>query len=1039
MQNKHDIKFENITVEDGLSQSAVQCIFQDETGFMWFGTQDGLNKYDGRRFHVYRNDSENSKSICHNNIFCITEDKNKNLWIGTDNGLSRFDREKEIFFNYRTNSEDEKSLSNNQIRTVYEDREGVLWIGTYGGGLEKYNEKSDNFFHYGKNDSDIYSISENLVNSIIEDFDGNIWIGTWRGGLCLFDRENEKFIRYKLSEETEHAMSINCINSLNADQGNNLYVSTNYGLFRLKNGEKRFDHFLNEPQNCKSISDNLVSSILADNSNNIWVGTRENGLNLFNTDTGEFECYSTEKNNPNSISNNSIYSLYEDRSGIIWIGTFGGGLNKFSPQSKKILHFYKKENTLNTLSSSIVYNFCEDSDGIIWIGTRDSGLNKFDRRKNIFSHYKNDPSDSNSISNNTVNFILEIEKNVFWIATNKGLNKFDKNENSFTRYFNDPDYMNSVSQNSIFALAKSNDTLWIGTVGGGLNKFDTKEEKFTIYKNDPNNEYSICSNRIRTILIEDENTIWLGTMESGVCRFDLSEEKFYQFKNDPQNLSSISGNHVMTIYMDSSGVIWIGTVGGGLNKFDKDKNIFKRYNQNDGLSNDTVMGILEDDMENLWISTNYGLSKFNKRTETFRNYDARDGFQSNEYNQWSFLKLKSGELVFGGINGFNIFNPQDITENSFIPPVVVTNFLIFNKPVLISEKGSILKRSITLEDEITLTYKESVFSFEFASLDYNIPGKNQYAYKMEGFDKDWVYSGNRGFATYTNLNPGDYLFRVKGSNNDGVWNEEGTSIKIKITPPFWKTIWFKGLGALAIAGAAGSIYQNKLEKVRKEKKAQEEFTKRLIDVQENDRKRIASELHDSIGHELLITKNKLLLSINKPDDKEFIFKNINEVSGIISDTINDIRELSYTLHPYQIERLGLAKAIQSIIDRTAKSTEIIFTSHIDSIDKLLQPEVEISLYRIVQECITNIIKHSQAKEVILNVSKGSEDISVMISDDGVGFSPEKAAANSSKHGFGLKGMSERVKLFKGKFNIEASPGNGTTFNIIVPLTNRLRN
>ncbi|MEO8664758.1 MAG: triple tyrosine motif-containing protein, partial [Ignavibacteria bacterium] len=544
---------------------------------------------------------------------------------------------------------------------------------------------------------------------------------------------------------------------------------------------------------------------------------------------------------------------------------------------------------------------------------------------------------------------------------------------------------------------------------------------------------SISSNRIRIIFIDNEDIIWIGTDRGGLNKFDKTTESFSHYKNDADNQLSISENDIVSIFEDSKGSLWIGTMNAGLNKFNKKEETFKRFSHKDGLPNDSINGILEDHDGNLWISTNYGLTKFDPVKETFKNYDVRDGFQSNEFNPWASLKLKSGELAFGGVNGFNIFDPDDIKDNSYIPPVVFSDFQIFNKPVVISEKDSPLKKSILLEKEITLSYDDSVFSFEFASLDYSIPGKNQYAYAMVGFDKDWVYSGTRGFATYTNLNPGKYLFKVKGSNNDGVWNEKGSELKITITPPFWKTWWFKALGALTVAGTAGTIYQNKMNQIIKEKKAQEDFTKRLIDVQENDRKTIAEELHHSIGHDLLITKNKLLLSVKQPDDKELLLTNMNEVSDIISETLKDVREISYTLHPYQIERLGLSKAIQSIIDRVSKSTEINFITNIDTIDKILTPDIEISLYRIIQECINNIIKHSKAGEVILNINKGSNDISVLISDNGVGFNTSSLKSNSQKHGFGLAGIKERTKLFRGKFILDSEPGRGTTFTIKLPL------
>ena len=1043
MHKKDNIKFEYISIEDGLSQSVVECMIQDSAGFLWFGTQDGLNRYDGMKFTVYRNDPGNPASLCHNHLRCICEDKNKDLWIGTDKGLSRYDREKDIFINYRHDEGNERSIPNDQIRSVFEDKEGVLWIGTYTGGLAKYNETDDNFSSYKFSKNDDSTLSDDRVNFITEDCYSNLWIGTWGGGVNMFDKATGKFIRLKFSDDESRRKSFNRVNYICTDKKGNLYAATNYGLFFLEKGKNKFRHFINDPLCQKSISDNLVSVVFTDSRDNVLIGTRENGLNIFNPETEEFSIFKKDKDNPGAISNNSITSILEDRSGIIWIGTYGSGLNKFNRKSNRIYHFFSEPNNQNSLSSNLIFNLCEDEEGILWIGTRDEGFNRFDRIKNEFTVFKNDVNDPTGLTNNTINCILTDSNDILWIATHNGLNKFNKRSKKFTHYFHDPANKKSIGHNVIFALEKdSAGFIWITTMGGGLSRLDPEKDEFVNYIHDPENEYSIITNRTRCIKIENENTIWIGTDGGGIIRFDPVEEKFYNYKHYTDNLSGVSSNIIMTLFIDSSCNIWAGTVGGGLNKYEREKDNFRKFDRRDGLPNDTIMGILEDDHRNIWLSTNFGLSKFDPVNETFKNYDQRDGFQSNEFNQMAYLKLKSGEIAFGGTNGLNIFHPDDIKDNLFVPPVVITNFLISNKAVPISEKNSVLKRSITLEEEITLSHRDNVFSFEFAALDYNIPAKNQYAYKMEGFDKDWVYPGNRGFATYTNLDHGEYVFRVRGSNNDGVWNDEGASIKINIDPPFWKTLWFKGLGLLAVAGTAGSIYRSKLEKVKREKKAQEDFTRRLIEVQENDKKRISMELHDSIGQDLLITKNKILLSLNKPDDKELMIRNIKEASDIISDTLNDVREISYTLHPYQIERLGLSKAIQSIIDRASRSSDIVFTKNIDTIDKLVQPDVEISLYRIVQECINNILKHSKATEVILNVSKGNEEISVLVSDNGEGFDMNKIKADPSKHGFGLKGMTERVKLFDGRLNIESSEGNGTSYNINIPyksktLTNKV--
>lgn len=1032
MNLKNQIKFNPLSIEDGLSESVVYCILQDSYGFMWFGTQDGLNRYDGNKFSVYKNDNEKADSICDNEVRCLIEDKYKNIWIGTENGLSKYDREKDCFMNFKSDINIPHSLPKNEIRKIIEDGAGNLWIGTYGGGLVFYDVADNLFFTCTGNGDDVSNLRDKRIIDIVKDRNENLVIGTWGGGVNLYDIKSKKFIHFTLTDDEESNISNMRVNAVYRDRENVLWAATNNGLYSKENETSAFIHYKHDTLKPSSISSDLVSSIFEDSSGNLWIGTREKGLNLFIRQSEEFICYEHKKGDPTSLCNNSVYTIYEDRSGIVWIGTFGGGVCKFNNTSKKFEHYFYDEKNTNSLLSNIIYSFCEDDEGNFWIGTRDTGLSKFDRKKNKFDNFVVH-SDEDVNGQFAISAILKGKENNLWIGSlGGGLNKFDLTTKKFSHIKNTNAEKNSVVYDSVYSLAIDNSgIIWIGTGGGGLNIYDPVKNEFTIFTYDPDDEHSISSNRVRTIFIDSDEIIWAGTDKGGLNKFNKETKKFDCYKNSPDDPFSISNNNILSVCEDRNGILWIGTMS-GLNRFDKEKGIFKRYRKKDGLSNDMINGILEDNKGYLWISTNEGISKFDCINEKFKNYDIRDGLQANEFNIWAYYKLKSGELAFGGVNGFNIFNPDEINDNLFVPPVVISDFRIFNKPVAIGEKDSPLKKSITVQEEIVLSYSDSVFSFEFAALDYSIPGKNQYAYLMEGFDKEWVYSGNRRFATYTNLNPGEYTFRIRGSNNDGIWNEEGKSLKIIITPPFWKTWWFRTLSVMAVAGTGAGIYQNKLNQIRKEKKAQEEFTKRLIDVQESDKKRISLDLHDSIGQNLLITKNKLLMSLKKPEDNEYLLNNINEVSEIISSTLKDVREISYTLHPYQIERLGFSKAIKSILDTVSKSTEIKFASNIDDIDKLLPKDVELSVYRIVQECINNIVKHSKAKEVILNINKSSEDLSILISDDGNGFNLDKVKANPEKHGFGLSGMAERIKLFKGKFNIESSAGIGTTINISVP-------
>lgn len=1038
MSSKENIKFERISIKEGLSQVVVTCILQDSQGFMWFGTQDGLNRYDGYNFLIFRKDASDKNSLSNNHITCLHEDSEGFIWIGTSGGgLNRFDRKKNIFKCFVYSEDNPDSISFNQIRCVREDTSGDIWVGTSTGGLNKFIKSENKFIRYCSTREDPESINSNSIRCIYEDSKKNLWFGTWGEGLKKYNSRTGGFLDYK--NYNSDIPNANRINSIFEDNEGIIWLATNLGLHKLNPETKSYTEYIKSADSASGISDNLVSVIFEYEPGILWIGTREGGLNIFDIREEKFISFLNSDTDEKSLSNNSIMDIAECKSGLIWIATHGGGLNKFSRKQKNIKHYYHTPGINNCLSSNKILALCEDSTGNIWIGTNDSGLNKFDRLNNVFEVFPKDKRAGCSLSDYKISFVKEDKNKNLLVSTELGgLNIVNLNNGEVRVFKHDKENPYSLSHNyATHVIEDENNILWAGTFGGGLNKIYLKENKILHFKHNPEDHSSIGSNKIRVFYKSADGTFWIGLDSGGINRFNPETGKFKRYEHDLKDESSISGNDVLTLYEDSKRRLWIGTSGEGLNYFDRENDQFIRFGMSDGLPNDTVYGILEDDSGNLWISTNKGISRFNPEERTFRNFDEKDGLQSNEFNQGAYLKLKSGELAFGGVNGLNIFSPGNMKDNDYKPSVVITDFQIFNKKVNISENGSPLKEVINVTNELFLTYRESVFSFEFASLDYNIPEKNQYAYMMTGFDKNWNYSGSRRFATYTNLNPGEYIFKVKGSNNDGCWNEEGVSVKINISPPFWKTIWFKGLSILTVAGIAGGVYREKLNKVRKEKEAQIVFTKKLIETQEADRKRIAAELHDSLGHELLITKNKLLLTVKNPDDKEFIANEVNDATEILSNAIQDVREISYSLHPYQIERLGLTKAIESIADRVAKSTKIKFFKNLDLIDKVLLPEQEINLYRIIQECINNIVKHSGAEEVLLNLNKDEKYISVVISDDGKGFNMSEVADNSDKHGFGLKGMKERAKLFNGSFEIHSEAGNGTEVKISIPFVSEM--
>jgi serine phosphatase RsbU (regulator of sigma subunit)/ligand-binding sensor domain-containing protein len=826
------LTFEQIFLEQGLSQSIVQCISQDRTGFMWFGTEDGLNRYDGYKFTVIRNNPEDPNSLSYNNITAIYEDRSGILWIGTFyGGLNKFDPQTKRFLRYQHDHNEPNSLSNNNINVIIQDKSGNIWIGT-DNGLNKLVLPDTNasgsqtetdgpaFIRYQHDPNDLNSLSHNVVRSICQDKSGALWIGTDGGLNQLVQNENEgasaRFIRYQNDPKNPNSLSHNEVYAILEDQSGTLWIGTKGGgLNRLDRQTNQFIHYHHVANNPKSLSHNEVYEIFEDRSGLLWIGTNGGGLCILNRENEEFISFQNDPFDPNSISYNEIRAIYEDRSGLIWIGTYGGGVEKVDKEKNKFTLYEHDPRNANSLSHPIVWSIYEDQAGLLWIGTHGGGLDRLDRRHNQWKHYRYDPDNPNSLSSDIVRIVCEDNSGRLWIGTHGGgICAFDRATERFTRYLNDPNDPTSLSRNEIRAIYHDRSgLLWIGTYGGGLDKLVEGDKPdmaatFVHYRNDPNNPHSLSNDFVRCIYEDRSGTFWVGTEGGGLNQFDCESGTFTHFRSDPNNPNSLNNDYIFSIYEDRAGSLWFGTWGGGLNKFDKSTKKFTHYTEKDGLPNDAIYGILEDDEENLWLSTNNGLSKFNIKTETFKNYSVEDGLQSNEFNGGAYYKSHSGEMFFGGIEGFNSFYPDEIKDNPFIPPVIITAVSKLNKEVEFDKPVSEI-------NELRLSYKDYVFSFEFAALDFTAPEKNRYAYKMEGLDQDWIYThSKKRFATYTTLAPGGYTFRVKGSNNDGVWNEEGAAIKIIITPPIWKTWWFQSLAALLLFGFIYLLLRRRLKNIR---------------------------------------------------------------------------------------------------------------------------------------------------------------------------------------------------------------------------------
>lgn len=1013
------LQFEHISLESGLSQSSARCLLQDRFGFLWIGTQDGLNRYDGYEFKVFKYDAVDSNSLTGNLISCLLEDREGLLWIGTIGGLTRYDPINNKFTRYFPDKKNNSALQGESVLALCEDNDGNIWAGTYLGGISKLDKKANSFKTYVNDPNNPKSISNNFVTDISKDNEGNLWVGTLGGGL------------------------------------NKLFP-----------GSGTFEHYFNDPQKKNSLSSNLITSFVWYTENMLFVGTH-NGFNVFNPKTNTSILYTNDPKNDRSLSNNPIQKIYKDNAGQIWIGTYDAGLNRFDQKTRTFVRYQKNEDDPHSLSANGIPAILVDKNNVLWVGTGTSGLNKCNLNPKMFSVIKNTREDKNSISGNIIRSLFEDSHDNILIGTDYGLNIIEKQTQTIRRYFSDPANTSTLSDNRICAINEDkNGNLWIGTMFG-LNKFDPAKKVFTRYLYDPKNAKSIPNNLIVSIYIDSANILWLGASGGGLIRYDSHKNEFTQYLHRYDDMNSISDNIVFEVYKgrshllwlctptglnsfdpgtgkfvlynqlrfsnrtqeaktifsiheDEQGIVWLGTLGDGLIRFDVARQQVKNYTERDGLPNNVVYAIVADSKNNLWLSTNKGLSKFDKTSEKFKNYDVTDGLPSNEFNSGAKLRTRSNEMYFGGIDGVVHFNPENVQENKFIPTVIVSQFKVFDKE---------LNKDKTYYggEEIYLSYDDNYFSFEFAGLEFTEPSKNQYAYKLEGLDNDWIYSGNRRYVGYTHLEPREFTFRAKASNNAGIWNEKGLAIKIFISPPFWKTWWFIAVMIMLFSGIVYSLIKQRINRLKKEAESQELFSKQLMEVYESERKRIASELHDGLGQNLLIIANRAKMGLKK-DEVPSMQKEFEIISTSALESINDVRKIAYNLHPLQIEEIGITSALESMLKRIASLIDNTLSFTIENIDDILPEEKRIHFYRVIQETLNNAIKHSAAKNIEVIVAIEEKTIRAIIKDNGKGFNTD-----FKKEGYGLRSLNERIKILDGQFTIDSSPGTGTIIKIIIPI------
>ncbi len=1038
--------FDHFSVEQGLSQSTVLAIVQDNEGYMWFGTVDGLNRFDGNNFTVFRSSASDSNSLSDDWITAMLVDHNGTLWIGTLAGsLNCYGPEEGRFkhchlpltvadspFRKRMLAELPfiyDYLNDNSITAIYEDSNGELWIGTFGYGLYYLDRKQERLIRMSVvnpiDDSpitDIMAIGETVVGA-----KSIIWLGTFGSGLVKIIDKKVTTI-YTHDPNNPNSLSDNrilsvCSGTLHGRQV--LWVGTlNAGLDRLDPERETFVHFWYDTKVTNGLSNDCVTTLLSDQSQNLWIGTLGGGLDRFDNNTGLFAHNQHDPALPNSIGSNDIFALFEDRSGIIWVGTnIGNGVNKLDRQRNKFYHSYHDPGNPNSLSENTVYSICEDRQGILWLGTMKTGLNRYDRAKNQYTNYRHQAKQPASLSDNHVRAIFEDSHSEFWLGTfSGGLDRLNRSTYRFEHFRHDPADSTSISANQVRTIYEdAAGRLWIGTFGGGLNRFDRESSKFTRFQNDPDNPNSLSDDRIYAIC-GDSSGLWIATFGGGINHFDPQTGTFISYQHRPDDPNSISDNRVFTLLQDpnAEGFFWLGTAGRGLDKFDVNSKRFTHFTKDNGLPNNVIYGILADNVGNLWLSTNKGLSKFNLTTETFTNYDVANGLQGDEFNAGACFKSKSGEMFFGGINGFNSFYPDKIRRNMNVPPIILTSFKVFDNDL--TER----LESRTSGSPIELSFRDNFFSFEFSALDYTNLKKNQFAYKMEGLNNDWVKCGSRRFVNFTNLDPGDYTFRVKGSNSDGVWNEEGTFVRIRIEPPFWREWWFYILATSGVLSLIGFFYRHRL-KVNIKRSL--EIQRVRLEENEQVRKTMIADFHDELGQKL--TRISLFSEIARkeiktvsPDGIEYLDK----IKNTAKELTSAIRDSLWTMDPTQNSLYDIAIYLKDFGDEIFDKTGIDFrvkgiSAELANIKLPMKWIRHLTL--IFKEAMNNVLKHAGCRNVYFNIQLKHSQLQISLADDGVGYDPGKKSS-----GFGINSMKHRAEQIQSKINIISEFGKGTTIQFV---------
>ncbi|WP_281558109.1 two-component regulator propeller domain-containing protein [Thalassomonas sp. RHCl1] len=1036
------------------------AIVQDPQGFMWFGGPSGLARYDGYSVKIYRHDPADAGSLSNNYISDLIVDSKQRLWVATrGGGINRYEPLSDSFVRYQHEPDNPLSISHDSVRSMFERKDGKLWLATWSGGLNLFNPDTRHTTRYQQQTDNAKDIGHDILRMVYEDSQGILWLATQGEGLIRFDPRNQQVKRYRYDANDANdanSLSDNDVSSIYEDSKQRLWICTfGGGLNRLEPGSDKFIRYHHDPNDITSIGANTVTDIAEDKSGKLWITTEGSGLNQFDPDTGRFLRFLHRPGEPDSLPSNKIRSIYQDKHGDWWFGHFPVGISRLDPYASSFTNYQHNPRDNNSLSHNGVLAFTEDERGNLWVGT-EGGLNYFNRQTGAFNHYKHDPQLADSLPAPATLTLLEDHLGTLWVGSaGGGISRFNAETGKFIHYRPAHKAPYSLSNATIWTIYEdSQKNLWTGTHDGEVNRFDRQANRFISNSADLRQASTFPSGEVHDFHEDTRGNFWVGT-SGGLNLMDRESFSFDHFQSQEQDLSRLNRDYIWCIYEDKAGNLWLGTHGNGLKHFDRQTGKFTSYRVKDGLANNVVTGILQDDQGYLWLSTENGLSRFDPSSHKFQNYDKAHGLPGNVYNRPAHIKTRRGEIIFGSTNGFTIIDTGKIFADPIPPPVVITELQIFNQVAVIGAKDSPLQYAINQSKTLTLKHSQSVFSFKFAALNYRLAEKNQYAYQLQGFDKEWNYIGNDHMATYTNLDPGHYVFKVKAANSEGVWNEQGTAIDITVLPPWWKAWWAYFIYAMLFASAVFAFVYAQRKKVHYE---------RAINRQLKQVDKLKDEFLANTSHELRTPLNgiigiaeSLIDGVGGSQSKAsttnlaMIIASGKRLANLVNDILDfsKLKNHNLVLHAKPVDLHTITEVVLTLSKPLIadKPLELINAIHSD-----LPPAWadEDRVQQILHNLVENAIKFTDKGRIQISAQIEKTWLKINVCDCGIGIEKDKfkaifesfaqvqgsATRNYGGTGLGLAVSKQLVELHGGLITVDSELGRGSTFSFTLPVSKK---